>query len=113
MNITALLQLAALSLACSAVAVTLTKSSFFSWLRVWARKHLFKTLAKLVSCPYCASHWIAAGLVGVYQPVFIQAWLPFDLFVSVMVTVALSALVTGVILFFTPFGVDPDLEDHG
>ena len=107
-----LITLAVLAMATSAVAVTLTRASLFSGLRVWARAKLPMLIAKLLACSYCASHWIAAALVAVYQPVTVRAWLPLDLCVSVMLVVWLSSQLTGITVMLTHFRPDPDLEDH-
>lgn len=53
-----LTHLIVMALACSAAAMTITKASLFSTLRDWVvSKNAW--LGKLVTCPYCTSHWLA------------------------------------------------------
>ncbi len=79
-----------LALATSAISVTITRSGVFAKQRSWLlEKNLW--LGRLVSCPYCLSHWVSAVLVGMYQPVVVSLWIGVDLLVSVFIVVALSA----------------------
>lgn len=49
-----------IAVACSAAAMTITKASIFEYLREWVAARN-QWLGKLVSCPYCTSHWLAAA----------------------------------------------------
>jgi len=97
-----LVQLATLASATSAISITITKGGVFSKQRQWI-KGRNSWLGKLVSCPYCLSHWVAAALVAIYQPTPLSAWLPVDLAISVFITVAIAAVISGVILWLMPF----------
>lgn len=93
MNIFAMLVLV---LATSAISLTITKGSIFENLReqVIERSQWF---GKLVSCPYCTSHWVSFILVAIYQPRLVSSWWPFDLLVSAFAIVALAAPVSWVV----------------
>lgn len=90
-----------LGLCCATVSYTLTKGSIFGPLRVWAIERSL-WLGKLMSCPYCMSHWIALGAMVIFQPKMIggPAWA--DYITTWFALVGLSALGAGSIfkLFF-------------
>lgn len=71
-----------LSVATAAISMTLTKAAVFKPMRKWLAARS-KWLGKLFSCPYCASHWVATGLVLVYPPA-----IPLPLAIFVVVTLA-------------------------
>lgn len=98
MNLQQLFVVLILTLPVSAISLTITKSSLFERLREWALERN-KWLGKLVSCPYCASHWVSFALVALYQPRVIQstAW-PIDLIVSAFAIVALAQPVSFLVL---------------
>jgi len=96
-----------LSLAVSAVSVTISKAGVFSWLRKWIASRN-EWLGKLISCSYCMSHWIAIAVVCVYQPVLIKPYYILGLIVSIFVIVAVSAMVSGVIMYLNSFRGDED-----
>lgn len=97
-----LMEILILALATSAISVTVTKGAIFSGLRSWIINKS-EWSGKLLSCPYCFSHWIAFALVMVYRPVLVTVWYPFDLIISVFVVVAVSAIISGVIIWLLPF----------
>lgn len=98
MNTKALLVVLILSLPVSTISLTITKSSLFERLREWALERN-KWLGKLVSCPYCTSHWVSFALVAWYQPRMLQsAWLPVDLIISAFAIVALAMPISFVVL---------------
>ena len=104
-------QIAVLALATSAVSVTITRGSIFNKQRSWLLgKYL--PLGKLVSCPYCLSHWVSAMFVAVYQPVVVSLWIGIDLLVSVLVIIALAAIVTGVITRLNHFEAEDELVGY-
>lgn len=95
-----------MALATTAITVTLTKSSFFTGLRMSARKRLPKWLAKLFSCPYCATHWVALAVTAAYFSLD-----PFVLFLAAAAVVGLSAAFTGLVIWLLPFAPDQDLVE--
>lgn len=86
-----------LSLAVASLSLTITKAQVFGSLRSWVdSKNGF--LGKLISCPYCASHWIGLVMVVYYQPVLVPSpILFFDLAISLFAVVTLSSFATGLI----------------
>lgn len=105
MNMIELYQVAVLALAVAAISVTTSKSRMFASSRVWiAGRSEF--LGELASCHYCTSHWLAIVLVAIYRPVLVPQWFLIDLIVSVFAMVAISALISGVIIKLTPFRGD-------
>lgn len=77
--------------AVSTVTVTVTRSTLFAPLRERAA-HKSRFLGKLVGCPYCMSHWVAALFV-VAAHLMLETpllWFPFTLFT----VIGLSAFVT-------------------
>jgi hypothetical protein len=63
---------------------------------------LNKHLGALAACHYCTSHWLAALVVaaGIKD---VRASLVPDLLILWLALVGMSALISGLILFFTPF----------
>jgi hypothetical protein len=97
----------ALALANGAIALTVTKSKFFAWLRAWLSIQTSrpgKFAYGLLSCPYCFSHWLGIVAVIVWRPrlTFVPdygvsyLWIA-DYVVTTFVVIALSALVAGCI----------------
>jgi Protein of unknown function (DUF1360) len=62
-NINHLARLLEMGVATGVVSLTLTRSRPLRFIRVGIRS-LSEWWGELVSCPYCMSHWIAAGLVA-------------------------------------------------
>ncbi len=113
MNTKALLVVLILSLPVSAITLTITKSSLFERLREWALERN-EWLGKLVSCPYCTSHWVSFALVAWYQPRMLHSvWLPVDLIISAFAIVALAIPISFVVYCsFTGIGkIDNDAEN--
>ena len=88
-----------LALAVSAISMTVSKAVVFKGLRSWTRGHL-PWLGKLMSCPYCTSHWVSFAIVGLYRPSVVNSgfW-AVDLFVTALALVAVAAPVSGLIFF--------------
>ena len=87
-----------LALATSSISLTLSKAKIFKGLREFvAQRSAF--LGKLISCPYCTSHWIAIWLVCLYAPLHRPVQLIFILnwFVISMAIVAMAAILMGLI----------------
>src|SRR5208337_1909386 len=86
-----ILHLIFLSVACGAISMVITKGSILNGFHVWLGKR-FTFMEKLLSCPWCFSHWVALVLVLIYRPIVVTAYLPVDYFISIMVMVALSSI---------------------
>ncbi|MCA9731227.1 DUF1360 domain-containing protein [candidate division KSB1 bacterium] len=52
---------------------------------------LKKILGGLLSCGYCFGHWVAFGLVALYQPRLFHFWWLVDYFFSALVIAWFSA----------------------
>lgn len=92
-----LTQILFLSLAVSAISMTLTRSAIFSTPREWILKRN-EFLGRLLSCPYCTNHWLSAAAVAVYQPRPVSSETPgLDWVVSAFALVALSSFSAGLI----------------
>jgi hypothetical protein len=100
MNFTALYEVVVLALATAAISVTISKAQVFSSFRDWVADNN-AWLGDLISCHYCTSHWVAMGFIVIYHPFLVRKWIVSDLFVSLFATVAISALVSGLILKLT------------
>jgi hypothetical protein len=91
MNLEGLKLVVILVLPTAAISVTITRASVFEPLRVWVGQNS-KWLGKLISCPYCLSHWVSFLMVAIYQPVVIQSSLRLvDLLSSAFAIVALTS----------------------
>lgn len=91
MDMHALAIAAVLALAVAAISLTITKAAIFKNLREWVDERS-EWFGKLVSCPYCTSHWVSFILVVIYRPVIVPSavW-PVNLAVSAFVIVGLAA----------------------
>ena len=64
---------------------------FRDWLdRKSKNSKLFDWFADLFGCPFCVGHWITFGLVAIYQPWLVDAWLPIDFIVTSEAIVAVA-----------------------
>lgn len=95
-------QVVVLALATAAISTTISKGRIFASTREWIIERN-EWLGKLVSCSYCISHWVALVFVAIYRPILIQQWFIVDFFVSVFSVVAISAIISGVIIKLTPW----------
>lgn len=86
-----------LALAVSAVSLTLSKSHFSDFLIPWARRR-GDMFGQLMNCHYCLSHWIAGGLVLMYNPHLIEFFRPLDILVTIFAVVAVSAVISCIII---------------
>ena len=89
------------SFAISACSLTLTRSAMMIPLRRWIRsKNSF--FGAMISCHYCTSHWLAAMVVVISTPA-VDGGFFLDLVLAWLGLVGISALISGVIMYFTPF----------
>lgn len=80
-----------LSLAVAAASITVTRAAVTKPLREWVDSKGWTFVHKLLTCPYCMSHWFAA-LAALYGSSTFLSWL-----VLTFAIVALSAIITGLI----------------
>ena len=99
---TAMYQVVVLALATAAISTSISKGRVFASAREWIFE-CNEWLGELVSCSYCTSHWVALTFVAIYRPMLIQQWFIVDFFVSVSSVVAISAVVSGVIIKLIPW----------
>jgi hypothetical protein len=90
-----------LGFATSAISVTLTRAGITKDLRLWFMgiSPFFKAL---LGCPYCTSHWVAGVIVIIYRPTTHHVHLFVEMLVSIMATVGVAAVVTGVVISTIP-----------
>lgn len=91
-----------LAVCCGTVAYTLTKGSIFTPLREWVIDRSL-WLGKLITCPYCTSHWVVFFAMLIFRPRLINyGFAPTDYLATGFALVGLSAMSAGVIfkLFF-------------
>ena len=85
--------------AISACSITLARSAMMVPYRRLFTGTIFQ---ELVRCHYCTSHYLSAAVVGIYRPpvggVFVA-----DLLLAWLALVGASALISGVVMYFTPF----------
>ena len=60
------------------------------------------TMFALSRCHYCTSHWLALAVVAACRPQIVGVWW-LDLLVAWFALVGMAALISGLIMFFTPF----------
>lgn len=90
------LKLVYLSIACGAISLVVSKGAIFNSFHIWLDTRA-AWLEKVLSCPWCTSHWVSLGLVLVYHPLVVNAFLPLDYLVSIMIMVALASVTVKVI----------------
>lgn len=89
-----------LALAATSVTVTLSRAPIFNRPRNWvAGKSEF--LKKLISCPYCLSHWVSFAIVGLYRPTVLPVHPVVNYFMVSFAIVTVASMLTG--LIFTAF----------
>lgn len=92
----AVLTILALSVSIAAFSITATRARITEPFRDWLRPKSF-LLYKLASCPYCLSHWLAAGLAPFCLLEF-TSYLVLDFLLTVFLLVGLSALLEGLMM---------------
>jgi len=85
-----------LGAAVAAVAYTLARTKVSEPWRKWI-KAKNEWLGNLFGCPYCLSHWLSFGAVGIYQIRLVEQFYPLDLLVTAMAMVAYAAVIIGTI----------------
>jgi hypothetical protein len=78
--------------AVAAISITISRSSFTNWLRDLLDKKI-PIIGRLLSCPYCVSHWVAFGFSFW---MFYPEW-PL-LLLSTFALVGASAVIIGVVM---------------
>lgn len=84
-----LIDLVILSMAIGSMSMTITKTEIFKTLRDSVPGWFLK---KVMTCPYCLSHWLSFFAVGYYKPVIIRSrYVETDLIVSIFAVITLSS----------------------
>lgn len=97
-----------LALAVSSISLTVSRAKLFADLREFVKsKNVW--LGKLLSCPYCTSHWVSFIITALYLPRPIHLFLLLDWFLASMMIVALSAMLMGV-MFLSISMITPQVE---
>jgi hypothetical protein len=90
-----IIQFLFVSFAVASISYTISKSELFSVLREYTNEK-FKTVYKIISCPYCLSHWLAvAGMLFVEPILFNNIYI--NIFIFTFVCVTLSSFWIGMI----------------
>ncbi len=84
------LTLIILAFATAAISMTISKAKVTAPIRDWALENI-PWVGKMLSCPYCVSHWAAAGLV-LWEPVAL------NFFIAVFAVIALATIIEGLML---------------
>lgn len=58
--------------------------------REWVKRRS-SYLGELLSCTYCFGHWVAFGLVALFQPKLFESWWLLDYFLTALVIAWLGA----------------------
>ncbi len=91
------IQLIIISLAIASISYTISHSELFKPIRFFLCKNI-NWLGKLISCPYCLSHWISFGLmVYIYKMSIWSALGSLDVFIMTFAAITLSAIWIGMI----------------
>lgn len=99
-----------LSLPTATISLTITRSSIFEPFR-GKMMQLNKWLGKLVSCPYCLSHWISFAMIGFYRPIIVQSgYYLLDLLVSAFALVGVTMPVA-FLMFRSINGMIPETDE--
>lgn len=85
--------------AISACSITLTRSAMMIPFR---RLFVGTIFEELVRCHYCTSHWLALAVAVTYRQ-YVGGVFVADLVLGWFALVGMSALISGIIMFFTPF----------
>ena len=83
------INLIVISLAIASISFTVTKSDIFRPFRLFTCKHS-NSLGKLISCPYCFSHWVALFIMGL-----IYKSINLDFIIMTFAAITLSTIWVG------------------
>ena len=86
-------QLMYLSFAVASISFTVAEMRLFAPLREWIQQRN-PHLGELFLCSYCLGHWVAFGLVAIFQPRLFWFWWPLDYFLTALVIAWLAAFQT-------------------
>ena len=107
--LTSLYHVFLLSIAVAGISLFLTKSTLLNGMHDWLNGTY---VGKLLDCPWCTSHWVAAIFMAIYRPMLIdwtnrpvwqmQSWvgvlaIPVDYLVTWLVMVASATIVASMI----------------
>lgn len=92
-----LAEVSTIALAVGSASITIARTKIFKSLR---RKIAYHSdwLGSLVRCPYCVGHWLSFLAIGIFRPHLISTDF-IDYVLAAFVTVALSAMVSGLIRY--------------
>jgi len=100
MDISTVTDTAILALATATISQTSARAKITAPMREWVQgKNAW--LGELAACPYCTSHWVAFGLVLIYQPRWLHRFLPLDLVIATFAIVALATFIGGGMAYLT------------
>jgi hypothetical protein len=68
----------------ASISFLVSESKLFMPLQDWAKKKL-AYLGEFLWCGYCLDHWVAFGLVAIYQPKLFNSWWLLDHFLTALV----------------------------
>ena len=73
-----------LSSAVASLAFLVSEAEILKKPRMWVKNRLPR-IGKIVSCGFCAAHWLAFGLVLIYTPRLFESWWIFDYTLTILV----------------------------
>ncbi len=103
-----LLQTVEIGITTGVISLTLTKSKMFSPMRNWIR-YRSNWWGELVSCPYCASHWVGGLLTLTLRPASAPGWLSASA-MAILIAALTSAVIFRAISTIHP--QQPELEER-
>lgn len=80
--------------AVASVTLTIAKGKIFQPVRNWLRDH-WVWGAKLMTCGYCLSHWIAAAMVAAVGPVAVTQVPAVNYIVTAFALISMATLIAG------------------
>lgn len=108
-----LIALLLLAAAAATTSTTLTKGSIFRAVRLKVKpaqkdRRFRMFIWKLISCPYCMSHWVSAVVLLVYPVAPLQYLGWPDYVLSWLILVFVSAILSGILIRLISFSEDDD-----
>ena len=87
-----------MAMAVTSCSYTISKAKVFENIRNWIYDRN-EWLGKLITCPYCTSHWLIFALAINYKTRLISGgWLPVDYAVTIFAIVTLANLMTYILI---------------